>query len=289
MAFVNCDGVNLYFEQTGDGAPLLFLHEFAGDARAWNAQVGYFSRRYRCIVTAARGYPPSDVPADVNAYGWQRSLDDAVAVLDHLQIARCHVIGLSMGAYTGLLLALRHPERISALVAASGGSGAHPPDRAQFIEETLAAADRTLSEDGVAAEDMGNGPSRLQLKHKDPRGWRDFCDHLAEHPGIGSGYTLQKVQAARPGLHDFEAEFQSCPVPTLLMVGDEDEACLDVNLWLKRTMPMAGLSVIPKSGHLLNLEDPAGFNQRCADFLITAEKGQWRPRHGGQAGSSVYS
>jgi len=289
MAFVNSGGVNIGFEDTGEGYPILFLHEFAGDIRSWESQVRFFCRRYRCITVAARGYPPSDVPDDIGKYGWHYSIDDAIAVLDYLQIAQCHVIGLSMGAYTGILMALRHSDRLSALVAASGGSGAHPPGRQNFIEETTVAAERTLREGGVAAEDMGNGPSRIQLKCKDPRGWLEFCAHLAEHPGTGSGYTLQQVQARRPSLHEFSDELKNCRMPTLLMVGDEDDACLDVNLWLKRTLPVAGLSVVPQSGHLLNLEDPAGFNARCVEFFGSVEKDRWFPRQRGEGSGRVYS
>ncbi|NQW01647.1 MAG: alpha/beta hydrolase [Rhodospirillales bacterium] len=279
MAFVAVDGVNLFYEEAGSGHPLLFLHEFGGDARTWEQQVRYFSRRYRCIVTAARGYPPSDVPDDENAYGWQQNIADAVAVLDHLGIARAHVIGLSMGAYIGLQMSLRHADRLSALVAASGGSGAHPPTRDQFISDTLAGAERMLASGAVPADELAHNPSRIQLKDKDPRGWQEFRDQLAEHPATGSAYTFRRVQAARPGLHDFAPGLAASTVPTLLMVGDEDEACLDVNLWLKRTMPMAGLTVFPKAGHLINLEEPARFNAQCADFLIAAEKQQWKARN----------
>ncbi len=288
MPFVDQEGVRLFFEETGSGHPLVFLHEFGGDARTWEAQVRYFSRRYRCIVTAARGYPPSDVPDDEKAYGWEQNIADIVAVLDHLNIKQAHVIGLSMGGYMGLMLAMRHGHRVSALVAASAGSGAHPPTRETFIHETLAASERVLKK-GVPADDMANSPNRIQLKYKDPRGSAEFRDQLAEHPAIGSGYTLKHVQAARPGLHDLQAELAVVTAPTLLMVGDEDEACLDVNLWLKRTMPMAGLSVFPKSGHLLNLEEPARFNEQCADFFVTAEKGQWRRRDTQTMSDRVYT
>ena len=288
MAFVNSEGVNLYYEETGSGHPLLFLHEFGGDARTWEQQVRHFSRRYRCIVTAARGYPPSDVPGDEDAYGWEQNISDAVAVLDHLEIYQTHVIGLSMGAYIGLMLAMRHSGRVSALVAASGGSGSHPPTREDFIRETLMAAERTLLEGGVPAEEMANGPNRIQLKRKDPRGWAEFRDQLAEHPATGSAYTQKRVQAVRPGLHDFETELASVGVPTLLMVGDEDEGCLDINLWLKRTMPMSGLSVFPKSGHLLNLEEPERFNNLCAEFLSVSENGQWHKRDASTLSARMY-
>ena len=67
-------------------------------------------------------------------------------------------------------------------------------------------------------------------------------------------------------------------VPTLLITGDEDEPCLDANLYLKRTIPTAGLLVIPKSGHTINLEEPDAFNQACADFFAQVENGRWGAR-----------
>src|SRR5215469_10599994 len=94
---VTDDGVELYTESTGTGTPLLFIHEFAGDHRSWEPQVRYFSRAYRCITYAARGYPPSDVPSDPAAYSQDQAVADAVAVLDGSGIERAHVIGLSMG------------------------------------------------------------------------------------------------------------------------------------------------------------------------------------------------
>jgi pimeloyl-ACP methyl ester carboxylesterase len=272
------DGVKLYFEDTGEGYPVLFVHEFGGDVRSWEAQVRYFSRRYRCIVTAARGYPPSDVPADEASYGWETSLADLVHVLDHLGIEKAHVVGLSMGAYMGLMLAMRHGDRVSALAAASGGSGAYLPTRENFIKDALASANRMQQAGALPAEAMGSAANRIQLKIKDPRGWQEFVDHLATHSAEGSTHTMRKVQAVRPSLYDFDTELADVSAPTLLMVGDEDDACLDVNLHMKRVMPMAGLSVFAKSGHLINLEDPARFNAEVEDLFITAEAGRWPAR-----------
>src|SRR5438128_8343257 len=101
------DGVRLHAEATGatgTGAPLLFIHEFAGDHRSWEPQVRSFSGGYRCLTYAARGYPPSGVPADGAAYSQDRAIADAVAVLDGLGVGRAHVAGLSMGGFTALHL-----------------------------------------------------------------------------------------------------------------------------------------------------------------------------------------
>ena len=103
------DGVQLYYEETGEGAPLIFLHEFGGHYMSWEPQVRYFSRRYRCITYAARGWPPSDVPDDVAMYSQARAADDCADLMKALGIDKAHLCGLSMGATAGLEFAIRHP------------------------------------------------------------------------------------------------------------------------------------------------------------------------------------
>ena len=107
------DGTNLYYEETGKGVPIVFIHEFAGDHRSFEAQIRFFSRSNRCIVFASRGYPPSDVPENPDAYGQDRARDDVVSIIDALEVEKAHIVGHSMGAYTALHLAIRHPKGAS--------------------------------------------------------------------------------------------------------------------------------------------------------------------------------
>ena len=117
------DKVRLHYEEVGQGTPLLFVHEFAGDHRSWEPQMRAFGKRYRCIAYAARGYTPSDVPADKQAYSYKHMMRDCVAVLDHLKIDRAHLVGLSMGGYTTLQVGLNHPDRVLSMTLAGAGSG----------------------------------------------------------------------------------------------------------------------------------------------------------------------
>src|SRR4029077_8972942 len=125
-AIVTDDGVALHAEETGEGDPLLFVHEFAADHRGGEPQIRFFSSAYRCVTYAARGYPPSDVPTDPGAYSQERAVADAIAVLDGLEIGRAHVVGLSMGGFTALHLVLKHPERIGSGGGAGAGRGGPP-------------------------------------------------------------------------------------------------------------------------------------------------------------------
>ena len=278
MARIPINGVTLHVEETGSGEPIIFVHEFGGDARSWQPQVEHFSRHYRCVVYNARGYPPSDVPEDETLYGQHLSTADLKGVLDALDIERAFVVGLSMGAYTGLMLTMQHPERVRALVFASGGSGAYPETRKQFLADTTAVAEKILQANSVEAAGISSGPSRVQLQNKNQTVWEQFAAHLSEHSAVGSAYTLRHVQAERPSLYDLTDDLRAVTTPTLLVVGDEDESCLDVNLYLKRTMPYAGLSIFPKSGHLLNLEEPERFNSLIDEFFQTVQAGQWSRR-----------
>src|SRR5205814_4092639 len=119
------DGVRLYYEETGAGTAVVFVHEFAGDHRSWEPQLRHFSRRYRCIAYNARGYPPSDVPQEIGRYSQARARDDIRCVLDALGIQRAHVVGLSMGAFATLHFGMVYGYRALSLTIAGCGYGAH--------------------------------------------------------------------------------------------------------------------------------------------------------------------
>lgn len=279
MPLAQAAGVNLYYEETGSGHPVIFVHEFGGDHRAWEGQVRWLSRRYRCITFNARGYPPSDVPPDDAQYGQEQAADDIAAVLRHLGIERAHVVGLSMGAFATLHLGLRHPRMASALVLAGCGSGAPAGERAAFVAESEARARQFLEEGSPAvAQAMGRIPTRITLKRKDPRGWQEHVRQLGEHDARGSALTLRNYQARRPSLYDLADVIRQVDIPALVAVGDGDTPCLEASLWLKRTLPKAGLWVCPNTGHCMNLEEPAAFNAAIGDFLAAAEAGRWPPR-----------
>jgi pimeloyl-ACP methyl ester carboxylesterase len=277
MPYVDACGVKLYFEQAGQGYPIIFAHEFGSDLRIWDAQVRHFSRGHRCIVFNARGYPPSDVPEDAALYGWEAAVDDIDAVMRGLGIAEAHVVGTSMGAYAALQFGLRYPEKTSAIVAAAAGSGCSPTQRDVWLKQTQALA-RSFIDRGmnVMAEKIAHSPTRIQLKYKDPKTWCDFVERLGRLSVQGLSTTMVRYQMLRPSLHDFCERFARMTTPVLLAVGDEDKPCLDTNLMLKAALPGAGLWISPNTGHTINLEEPAAFNAQVEGFLNAVELGSWR-------------
>ncbi len=270
------DGVKLFFEEVGSGVPIVFVHEFAGDSRSWQSQVRYFSPRYRCITFNARGYPPSEVPDNAEKYSQERARDDIKAVVDALEIDHAHVVGLSMGGFAALHFGFTYPDRARSLVVAGCGYGATPDQWAQFAAETEVVA-RRFEEQGMtgAAEAYALGPSRVQFQNKDPLRWREFVDQFAEHSSLGAALTLRGVQQRRPSLFDLVARMKTLTTPTLIITGDEDWPCLEPALLMKRMISSAGLVVIPNTGHAVNLEEPAAFNQRLDGFFRQIENGRW--------------
>ena len=273
------DGVKLYYEETGRGYPVIFVHEFAGDCRSWEPQLRYFSRRYRCIAFNARGFPPSDVPEDPARYSQKRACDDIKAVLVHSDLAQAHIVALSMGGYATLHFGLDYPGSARSLLVGGCGYGAERDRAEQFRGEAEACAERLESEGMAAfAKTYALGPTRVQFQNKDPRGWREFADMLGEHSATGSALTQRGVQRERPSLWDLEDAMRKLTVPTLIVTGDEDEPCLVPGIFMKRTIPSSGLAVIPKTGHAVNLEEPDAFNRILAGFLDLVEAGRWDQR-----------
>jgi pimeloyl-ACP methyl ester carboxylesterase len=239
MPYVDASGTRLYFEEHGDGYPIIFIHELGSDLRQWEDQVRYFSRAYRCVTYNARGYSPSDVSEDPAAYGWELSIHDIAAVMQGLSIDCAHVIGLSMGAYAALQFGLRYPGKVSAIVSAAAGSGSQPTHRGSWLRETSILARGFERSTESMAERIANSSTRIQLKYEDPKRWLEFISQLREHSGRGLSNTISRCQALRPSLHDLRDRFASMMVPVLLVVGDEDSHCLETNLMLKSTLPNA--------------------------------------------------
>jgi len=277
MPTATINGVTLYYEETGQGDPLVLCHEFAGDTRSWTEQVRFFSRRYRTITFNFRGYPPSSVPDDPSAYSEETSVEDTFGLIRHLGIERAHVCGLSMGGSVTLKLGIVHPEVCRSLVVAGAGYGS--TEHEQFVRDARTTAEMFEREGAEkTAEIYARGPSRQRFIQKDPHGWAHFRDLLATHSAVGSAHTLREVQARRKTIYEVGEQLATMEVPTLVVNGDEDELCLEPGLFMKRRLPNGGLAVFPNTGHTLNLEEPALFNQTVLDFLTLVEQGRWTPR-----------
>ena len=280
MAHAVVNGVRLYYEEVGQGVPMVFVHEFAGEVASWAPQVRFFARRYRTIAYNARGYPPSDVPDDPAAYSQAQAAEDIRGLLDALKIQKAHVVGLSMGGYATLHFGLMYPERALSLVVGGAGYGSKPDERDGFKRDSASIVER-FEREGMAAvaDTYAFGPTRVQFLDKDPVGFKEFHDLLRKGSAKGHALTMRGVQMQRPSVYELTDRMAKLEVPTLVITGDEDEPCLDPAIHMKRTIPMAGLVILPKSGHTINLEEPEAFNRAVLDFVTAVDAGRWTRRN----------
>lgn len=277
MPVASINGVELYYETSGSGYPVVFCHEFAGDYRAWDPQVRRFGRVYRCITYSQRGYPPSSVPSDPEAYSQDLLIEDLRGLVQHVGITQAHFVGFSMGGSVVLNFALRYPELCRSIAVVGAGAGSTNRDRFEADIQQVVGLIRGGSMQQFA-DRYAEGPTRLPFKRKDAHGWAVFRAQLAEHAADGQAYTMQGVMLRRPTIFSLEEDLRSLQVPTLIAIGDEDEPCVDVAVFLKRTLPAAGLLVLPQSGHAINLEEPARFNAEVLEFLRMVEANRWPRR-----------
>jgi pimeloyl-ACP methyl ester carboxylesterase len=288
MPYADANGAKLYYEEAGRGTPIVFVHEFADDLYSWEAQMRFFSRRYRCVAYNARGYPPSDVPKSPAKYSQTIAADDIAHVMRHLKVRKAHIIGCSMGGYATVHFGLRYARMALSLTAVGVGFGSDPDKRGQFMKDNAVMVRRFL-ELGTreAIRPYQVGPARVQFQNKDPRGFAHFCAGFARHSALGSANTLKSVQGKRPTIYSLERGLSKLKVPLHMVSGDEDDNCLEPGIFIKRVCPSATLTVVAGTGHAVNLEEPDLFNRITAEFLAQVDSGRWRPRDPRSLGKST--
>ena len=276
-SFAKINGIDIFYENTGEGVPIIWCHEAAGDYRSWDPQVKFFGRFFRNITWNFRGFPPSAVPAEPGAYSEEHMVSDMRQLLHELDITRAHVVGLASGAAIALRFVLTYPETcLSMALGACGVGSMNPEQRQQQIDSSVEML-RSGSMDTLV-EFQTRRPARQQFLRKDPKGWQLFREQFLQQSPLGWSMTARHVAGTRPSVFSLKEKLNRLAVPALIMVGDEDSACLEPSLFLKREIPGAGLQVFPHSGHTLNLEEPADFNHAVLKFYQAVAAGTWATR-----------
>jgi pimeloyl-ACP methyl ester carboxylesterase len=267
------DGIKLYAESQGpeDGVPIVFVHELAGSCRTFDLQVKDWRERWRCITFNARGYPASEIPPSVDSYSQGHAAADIGAVLDGFGLKEAHIIGVSMGSASTLQYAIRHPERVRSITLTSIGSGSDlkPGEFAASMEVlaelALTKGMRTLAEHYSAT------PTRYRLKEKNPQEYKNFIDQLAGNSALGITNTMRGVQSKRAPLYAHKERIAALNIPALVVLGEEDEPCIKPSHFLKEILPGAQLEIVAKTGHCVNLEEPALYNRLVMGFIESIE------------------
>ena len=274
MAFERVNGAALYYESTGEGVPVVLCHEFAGDMRAWEPQVRHLARRHRVVAFNYRGYPPSDVSEDPDAYSPDGLVADLLGLLDGLGLDRVHLAGLATGGNLVLNFAIAHPERVRSLIVA--GAGAGTVDRAAWLEAARRFADDIARDgsEGIVAN-VADAPQRVIFRSKDPRGWAEFVEGMRRLSPVGAEHVMREVLIRRAPVFELAEGIRGLAMPILVMCGDQDAPAAEPSRFIRDNAPHAGLAVIPMCGHTLNSEEPELFNQIAGGFLAAVEAGRW--------------
>jgi pimeloyl-ACP methyl ester carboxylesterase len=272
MTFINSNGVRLYAESTGSGTPIVFIHPFNGDYRSWEGQVRHLARRYQCITFNARGYPPSDVPDDIEQYSQRLVVEDIANVMRQLEVDRAHVVGFSMGGYSALNFGMEHPEKVLSLVVVGAGHGSDPSTRKQFLEQGTALADN-LVKLGLQQFSTLQAANQIGRRHKekDPRGYEQVRQEFVKLSALGCSLTFRGCQLRRPTIYELEAGMKNLTLPTLIVTGDDDDMCLEPAFFMKKSIPDARLWIVPRTTHAVNLEESEQFNRVVSDFIAEIE------------------
>jgi pimeloyl-ACP methyl ester carboxylesterase len=269
MPKVHVNGLDHYYEQTGEGTPLVFVHGAFGDSRLWEPQWTYFSTKYRLLRYDLRGHGKTGVSAMAH-YSIQTFADDLASLLDALEIRSPVICGLSWGGSIAQAFAVRSPERPQALIMA-GSSVAIDLTLVDkllcnvlFPKWAMLLAIRSLSVDKFVRFSLWLGRV-TQGKHWLSRD-ESFSRYLAECMLQVESREYLKLWEAMYGFHLLPLERITCP--TLVLNGDhESKGTLRHAQEILRRVPHAEARMIPAAYHASNIENPDAFNRFVEDFI----------------------
>ena len=266
MPFVNLEDVEIYYEIHGpeSGQPLLLLEGWGYDSWMWFRQLPELSKKYKCIVIDNRGVGKSskpDYPYEMNMFA-----KDAIGVLDHLDIQKTHILGISMGGFIAQEIALTYPNRVMSLIIASTSFGG--PNAPVASKETLAkmmtAPNETVTNEEAYAIRMSVVASQQWLK--DNKELLEQITKWREQNPQPNNTRLHQASAANN--FNVEDKINSINIPTLILHGDSDVVVPTRNAeLLHEKIPNSKLVLIKDGQHWSFIQYYEQFNQAVLDFL----------------------
>lgn len=263
MPHLHVNGANLYYEEQGTSAEtVVFSHGLLWSGRMFDAQVRALSGRFRCITYDHRGQGRSEVTA--SGYDMDTLTEDAAALIEALDAAPCHFVGLSMGGFVGMRLALRRPELLRSLVLMATSADPEPAEhvpRYRMMGLVARWLSTRLVADRVMKIMFGREFLEDPAREAERREWRE---RLIGNDRVGSYRALHGV-IEREGIYE---RLDRIRIPTLVVVGDQDVATVPAKAErIAGRIPDARLVVIPIAGHTATVEEPEVVNRELSEFL----------------------
>ncbi|HXH21185.1 MAG TPA: alpha/beta fold hydrolase [Dehalococcoidia bacterium] len=251
MAYIERDGVKVYYEAEGQGPAILLSHGYSATGRMWRGQVAALKDSYRVITWDMRGHGETDSPEDQSLYSEEVTVDDMAAILRECGVSEAVIGGLSLGGYMSLAFYLKYPQMTRALMLFDTGPGYRNPQGREAWNQTAFRRAERLEQGGLAS--LTGGDEVRQSMHRSAAGL---------------------AKAARGMLAQFDSRviesLESIKVPTLVLVGANDEAFLQATDYMANKIPGAKKVVIADAGHAANIHQPAAFNEAVLSFLREA-------------------
>jgi pimeloyl-ACP methyl ester carboxylesterase len=263
------DRVRIYYEEHGNGTPLVLAYGIGGNADLWDVNVPALSSHHRLILWEPRGHARSDSPPEAAKYSFARWVADLEAVMDHLRIRTAHVGGLSLGAGIATRFTLSSPTRVRSLLITNSSSASglplpvdHLVMRARSIEVTL-----TLGMDAMAEFAMATNPNVKERLALDPTAKAEFYAYYRRLTPIGYANALRALLAM-----DYITEaLPRIRVPVLLIGGDRDPSLGPMKVMHKKIRG-SRLIVLSPASHFANRDQPDAWNRAALEFLARVDR-----------------
>jgi pimeloyl-ACP methyl ester carboxylesterase len=251
MSRAKLNGIEIDYEVSGSGSPVLLTHGYSAARRMWDGQHRALGDAYRVISWSMRGHGQTESPADPAKYSADLTVGDMEALLRHLAVQRAVIGGLSLGGVASLGFYLAHPEMTRALVICDSGPGFRNA-------EARAAWNQRAHE--RAAELEARGLDALSGRSREMR------EAMGEHRSAQGLAHAARGMLTQEGSQLIDG-LPSIRVPTLIIVGDKDQPFLVACEYMAKKIPGARLEVIAGAGHSSNLDQPEAFNRVLREFL----------------------
>ncbi len=255
MPRVFLNGINIFYEEYGQGFPILLLHGFAGTTASWAPQVEALSQKYRFIVYDMRGHGQTDSPSELSAYSMDILIEDQRQLLQRLGVKQAAVGGLSLGGSVAMRFYIKHPGVVRTLVLADTAPGFRNPQGKSLRDwnENWLSYAELIEKQGMAAY-LKSEQAKLDYYTKP--------DVMLKHNPAGLANIIRGVM-----VDQMMAPLEKIKVPALLISGDEDTLYLKAAEYMNQHIPVAQNVVIQKAGHGANVDQPDIFNRAILDFL----------------------
>jgi 3-oxoadipate enol-lactonase len=261
MPSIQINHTELYYESSGQGDPLLFIHGLGSSVRDWENQISYFAERYRVVVLDLRGHGKSDKPP--GPYSSRLFADDITELIRSLDIAPVHVVGLSLGGFIACQLAVDHIDLVRSLVVVNSVPDLPRDTFRDRLRITWTLSLRRLIVRFLGMRTLGRFLGKKLFPRMDQKELRQtFIERWAENDRQAYLSSLATVSG-----WDLEDRLGSITCPMCLISGEHDFFPLALKEAYAKKMLDARLVVIPNSGHATPMDEPERFNAAVMKFL----------------------